>query len=142
MVLKTIFGAALCLACVGAPVYAAGQVSTQAEVSPAEAVVEAQLVAYNKRDLEAFLGYYADDAILANYPNEVTQAGKEAMRTRYRKSFANLNVRAAIVKRIAFGNMVIDHEQLTAAPAPGMSEAIAIYEVKDGKIVRVTFIKK
>ena len=49
---------------------------------------------------------------------------------------------AAIAKRIVFGNFVVDHEQLTRAPAPGMIEAIAIYEIRDGKIVRVTFLDK
>ena len=110
-------------------------------VSAAEAVVAAQLEAYNRRDLEGFLAFYTDDAVLLDYPDKVTQVGKQAMRERYTKRFANPNIRAVVVKRIAYGNFVIDHEQITAPPAPGMIEAVAIYEVRDGKIVRVTFIK-
>jgi uncharacterized protein (TIGR02246 family) len=111
-------------------------------VSAAEAVVAAQLEAYNRRDLEGFLSFYADDAVLLDYPDTVTQVGKEAMRARYTRRFANPNVRAVVVKRIAHGDFVIDHEQITAPPQPGMIEAIAIYEVRNGKIVRVTFLGK
>jgi len=107
-----------------------------------EVVVDAQLVAYNRRDLEGFLAFYADDAVLVDYPDHVTQTGKAAMRERYLKRFANPNVRADIVKRVVFGAFVIDHEQITAPPAAGMIEAVAIYEVKGDKIVRVTFLKK
>lgn len=113
-----------------------------ATATAAEAVVAAQLEAYNRRDLEAFLAFYADDAVLVDYPDTVTQTGKDAMRERYRKRFANPNIRAAVVKRIAHGNFVIDHEQITAPPQPGMIEAVAVYEVRDGKIVRVTFLGK
>lgn len=106
-----------------------------------EALVDAQLEAYNRRDLEGFLAFYADDAVLVDYPDKVTQAGKAAMRTRYEKRFANPNLRATIARRIVFGRFVIDHEQITAPPAAGMIEAVAVYELVGGKIVRVTFLK-
>jgi hypothetical protein len=107
-----------------------------------EAIVEAQLVAYNRRDLEGFLSFYSDDAVLAKHPNEVTQTGKAEMRVRYQKRFSNPNIRADIVKRITFGNFVIDHERITAPPSTDVIEAVAVYEVRDGKIVRVTFLYK
>lgn len=106
-----------------------------------EAVVDAQLDAYNRRDLEGFLGYYADDATLVNYPHEVTQTGKDEMRTRYARNFANKNVRAEILKRVVFDRFVVDRERVTAPPSKGVLEAVAIYEVKDGKIVSVTFLQ-
>ena len=112
-----------------------------AEMSP-EAIVDAQLVAYNERDLEKFLSFYADDAVLAKYPDQVTQTGKAEMRARYERRFSNPNIRATILKRITFGNFVIDHERVTAPPAPGALEAVAVYEIRAGKIVRVTFLDK
>ena len=121
----------------------AGDATVAQPVPPSpEAVVDAQLAAYNKRDLEAFLSFYADDAVLAKHPDQVTQTGKAEMRTRYERGFSNKNVRAEIVKRITFGRFVIDHERVTAPPAKGELEAVAVYEVKDGKIVRVTFLEK
>ena len=63
------------------------------------------------------------------------------MRTRYQRRFSNPNVHAEIIKRVTFGRFVIDHERVVAAPpAEGTLEAVAVYEIKDGKIVRVTFL--
>lgn len=116
-------------------------VTTSSENPSPEAIVDAQLAAYNRRDLEGFLGFYADDAVLANHPDQVTETGKAEMRTRYRKRFSN-HVHAEILKRTVFGRFVIDHERVVAAPpAEGTIEAVAVYEIKDGKIVRVTFLK-
>jgi hypothetical protein len=105
-----------------------------------EALVDAQLDAYNRRDLEGFLAPYSDDVVLAKYPGTVTQTGKAEMRTRYQRSFANPNIRAEVLRRIILGNIVIDHERITAPPAKGEIEAVAVYEVAGGKIIRVTFL--
>jgi len=115
---------------------------TTAQTTSPEAVVDAQLAAYNKRDLDGFLSYYADDAVLAKHPDQVTQTGKAEMRARYKRNFSNPNVRAEIIKRVVFGRFVIDHERVVAPPAKGELEAVAVYEIKDGKIVRVTFLEK
>ena len=110
-----------------------------AEASP-EAIVQAQLDAYNRRDLEGFLAFYSDDAVLKNHPDEVTQVGKEQMRARYAKRFTNPAIRAEVVQRMVMGRFVVDHERITAPPAKGMLEAVAVYEVKDGKIASVSFL--
>ncbi len=47
-------------------------------------------------------------------------------------------MRAVIPKRIVFDRFGIDHERLIGHP-DGPIEAIAVHEVKDGKIVPVTF---
>lgn len=107
-----------------------------------EAIVQAQLDAYNRHDLDGLLAFYADDAVLVNYPDQITQTGKAQMRARYEKRFAQPNVRAEILERIVFSNFVVDHERITAPPATDVIEAVATYEVKDGKIVRVTFLTK
>ena len=107
-----------------------------------EALIDAQIAAYNARDLEKFLGYYSDDVVLIDYPDQVTQSGKDAMRASYNQNFEDPDIRAAMTKRIVFGKFIVDHEQLTRAPAPGMIESVVIYEIKGGKIVRVTFLNK
>lgn len=107
-----------------------------------EAIVDAQLAAYNQRDLEKFLSFYADDAVLARHPDQVTQTGKAEMRARYERRFSNPNVRAEVLERVVFDRFVIDHERVTAPPAKGEIEAVAVYEIRDGKIVRVTFLEK
>jgi hypothetical protein len=116
------------------------EVSTVAQSSP-EAIVEAQLGAYNRRDVEAFLSYYSDDARLFDGPDRLTESGKDQLRIRYTRSFANLDIRATIVKRIVFDRFVIDHERITGRP-DGPFEAVAVYEIKDGRISVVTFYKR
>lgn len=125
--------------------FSAQAMETQTASAPLpspEAIVQAQLDAYNRRDLEGFLAFYSDDAVLVNYPDQITQVGKIQMRDRYEKRFANPNVRAEILKRIVFSNFVVDHERITAPPTTDVIEAVATYEVKDGKIVRVTFLTR
>lgn len=123
----------------------AGALQATPDATPAtspEAIVQAQLDAYNRHDLEGFLSYYADNAVLVSYPDEVTQTGKAEMRPRYEKRFATPNLRAEIIERMVFGRFVIDHERIVAPPSTEVIEAVAMYEVEDGKIVRVTFLRK
>lgn len=105
-----------------------------------EALVDAQLAAYNRRDVEGFLGYYSDDARLFSHPDQLTESGKDQLRARYTRSFGEPDVRAVIVKRMVFDRFVIDHERITGRPG-GTREAVAVYEIRDGKIVAVTFHK-
>ena len=116
--------------------------SGPAKAATPEQVVDAQLAAYNQRDLESVLGFYSEDAVLATHPDRVTQTGKAEMRARYQRNFGNPNIRAEIIKRVTFDRFVVDHERVTAPPAKGELEAVAIYEVRDGQIVRVTFLEK
>ena len=140
----TVIAGLFCIACSPwAPAIAgdATAAETLGQNASPEAIVDAQLAAYNRRDLKGFLSFYAEDAVLANHPNQITQTGKAEMRTRYQLRFSNPNVHADIIKRVTFGRFVIDHERVVAAPpAEGTLEAVAVYEIKDGKIVRVTFL--
>ncbi len=112
------------------------------DTSAPDAVVQIQLNAYNARDIDAFLSTYADDAELFSFPATSQTKGKDEMRKRYTLRFSDTIMHAVIVKRIVMGNTVIDHERVlvTLPEGPGVMEAIAIYEVRDGKIAKVTFI--
>ena len=109
-------------------------------VATPAAIVDAQLDAYRRRDLEGFLAFYADDAVLAKHPDQVTQTGKAQLRARYERGFRNPNVRVEILERITYGRFVVDHERVTAPPAKGELVAVVVYEIRDGKIVRATFL--
>ena len=110
------------------------------EVSQVETIVQRNLDAYNARDIDAFMADYADDVKTYAYPNTLRTEGKEAMRKGYSEWFKNVkDLRAFIKKRIVIGNKVIDEEQVTANGK--IFEAVAIYEVENGKITKVTFIQ-
>ncbi len=107
-----------------------------------EVVVEAQLAAYNARDLNAFLATYAEDAQLFEHPARLLASGAAQLRERYAARFAEPNLRALVVKRIVMGNLVIDHERVTRTfpEGTGTQDAIAMYEVDGTLITRVWLI--
>jgi hypothetical protein len=111
-----------------------------ADSSP-EAVVQAQLEAYNAHNLDAFAATYADDVELMELPNDVFVRGIAQLRERYAKAFGDPTLHAEIVNRMVVGNTVVDHERVrrTFPEGPGTIEAIAIYVVENGKITRVWF---
>jgi hypothetical protein len=113
-----------------------------ADPAAAESVVQAQLNAYNARDIDAFLATYSEDIEVYDFPATLRFKGKAAMRARYTPVFGDPTLHATISKRIAMDNTIVDHEQvrLRFRDGPGTLTAIAIYEVRDGKIAKVTFI--
>ena len=107
-----------------------------------EQVVQAQLEAYNSLDIDAFVATYADDVRIWNHPDELQLSGSEALRKSYGEFFAEApNLRATVTRRIVQGNYVIDHEHVTGLPDGGDVRAVAIYEVREGKIQGVWFIR-
>lgn len=112
-------------------------------VSEVEKPVVEQLRAYNRRDIEAFLAAYSDDIRVYAYPNTLRYQGKDKMRERYSKYFESLDkLHCQIVSRMIQGNVVIDQERVTRTSGgqESVANAIAIYTVKDGKIVEVRLV--
>lgn len=105
--------------------------------SPVE-LADQQLMAYNAHNLEGFVAPYADSVVIYDMSsNKIQVKGKEDMRKRY--SFLNTVdvLHCNLINRIVDGNFVIDHEEIISKN--GKFYGIAIYEAKDGKIVRVWF---
>jgi hypothetical protein len=128
--------------------FAAGSAVAQTAAKPSaadtEAIVQQQLEAYNAHDIKAFLATYDKDAEIIEYPSKVLMKGWPQIEAFYAKSrFNDPILHATITRRIALGAFVVDHEQVrrTLADGPGVSEVIAMYEVQDGKIVRVTLMR-
>ena len=106
----------------------------------AEVIVQTQLDAYNSRDIEGFLDTYTNDIKLYNFPDELFSEGKDGLRKSYASFFTNTpDLNAKILKRIVVGNKVIDHEFVTVNGST--FKAVAIYEVENGLISKVTFIR-
>jgi len=105
-----------------------------------EVIVQKQLDAYNNRDIDGFMATYTEDVQLYSFPNTLNTEGQKAMREGYAGYFENTpDLHCEIKKRIVIGNKVIDHEYITSN---GRNfSAIAVYEVKNGLIAKVTFIQ-
>lgn len=104
-------------------------------------LAEAQLVAYNARDIDAFMAVYSDSITVYSFPNEPILHGHRDMRERYSMLFDNTpDLHCMLVKRIVQGNTVIDQELVTRKKGEPKSNAIAIYKIENGKISEVYFI--
>lgn len=103
-------------------------------------IVKEQLQAYNARDMETFLATFSNEVQLFQYPNKLTDEGKEALRNGYEGFFERTpDLNCEIKNRIIIGNKVIGEEYLTMNG--NNFSAVAIYEIENGKILKVTFIK-
>ncbi len=90
-------------------------------------------------NLEAFLAPYAEDIEIYDLStNKLQVKGKEAMRKQY--SFLNTvkTLYCNLLNRMVEGNVVVDHEEIWMDGGRKFY-GLAIYEVKDGKIVKVWF---
>ena len=105
-------------------------------------IAQKQLDAYNAQDLEAYVGFFAENCVIAPLNGTPSETSREAIKARYAKAFAQFPQNKAILKnRIAVGNTVVDHELVIRAPGGEQFEIIAIYTFKDGLISRVDFAK-
>ena len=108
----------------------------------AEELVDQQIVAYNEGDIDAFMATYAEDVKLYNFPNKETTSGFLDMKIIYQRLFKNNpDLKAEVTNKIIQGGVLIYHEKITGLSKGGEFSAVAIYEVADKKIQKVTFIQ-
>ncbi len=105
------------------------------------AVVQAQLEAYNAKDLDALMSTYAPDAQQFALHGPLLAQGIEAIRPRYQERFAEPDLHARLISRSVTGNFVTDVEIVTRnfPEGRGTVEMLCVYEVVDGRIARASF---
>lgn len=109
--------------------------------SNAELLVQEQIDAYNRQDMEGFLKSYADSVKVYMYPAIFQYQGKEAMRKEYIDMFTNLKtLHCTVEKRIIVGNKVIDEELVVYDKNKPAIHAVAIYTIAGDKITEVCFM--
>lgn len=114
-------------------------ISLVSEVSP-ERIVQKQLDAYNARNIDAFVATFSKNIKAYDFPDKLLVEGQEKMYKNYGDFFkATPDLYCKIKNRIIIGNKVIDEEYITMN---GQNfKAVAIYEVTNGKISKVTFLR-
>ncbi len=112
-----------------------------APVLPPLAVVQAQLDAYNAKDIDALLATYAPDAEQYVLHGERLAQGHAQMRERFLARFAEPDLHARLLSRTVVGAMVVDCELVTRNFPEGLGtvEMLCVYEVVDGRIQRASF---
>ncbi|MBE0370685.1 MULTISPECIES: nuclear transport factor 2 family protein [Pseudoalteromonas] len=113
----------------------------------ASQVVDKLILAYNDRNIEAFLDLYAEDVAFYMYPQTLMFTGKKKLIERYGLMFKKTKcLKSTSLKRIIHGNIVIDHESSQvcfndAGKVDKYSEFVTSYQIDDGKIRKVVFFK-
>lgn len=103
--------------------------------------VEMQLQAYNARDIDAFMQWWAPDCEYYAFPATLLARGTDAIRSRHVERFKEANLFGRLVTRSVVGSMVVDHEIVTRTfpEGAGKVDVICIYEINDGKIAKAWF---
>ena len=111
------------------------------EDTPPLVVVQAQLDAFNAKDVEALMCTYAPDAEQFALHGERLAKGHDELRPRYLTRFEEPDLFARLLSRTVIGNIVTDLELITRnfPEGPGTLEMLCIYEVVDGRIQRASF---
>ena len=120
----------------------AGAAAQPSDATSPKAVVDKHLVAYNAKNVDQFMSFFAPDAALYEFPDKLLAKGLEEIRKRYAARFSEPNLHAEIVNRVVMGDKVIDRERIrrTFPDGPGTWNVVTINEVKDGRITRMWFI--
>jgi putative hydrolase of HD superfamily len=103
--------------------------------------VQKQLEAYNARDIDAFMPWWADDCQYYAFPTTLLAASAADIRARHVERFKEPDLHGKLLTRIVVGNVVIDHETVTRTFPQGKGEidVVCIYEIKDSKIAKAWF---
>lgn len=120
-----------------------GPSRSSAQPSEAERVVQAQVNAFNRHDVEGFMAAYAPNAIHWEYPADTVFAGAARIRAHYTELFSDPDasrLHATIRSRMVKGRFVIDEEYIVGLPADDPHVSVIIYEVVDGLIRNAWFM--
>ena len=112
-----------------------------------EAIIQEQLEAYNRQDLEAFAATFSDDVEIFNLPQTGSAQikGQDQLREVYGRLFGlpdDEKIQCQVVERLVEGNFVIDQERCRGLDGRSIrARATAIYEIAEGEIRRVWFAR-
>lgn len=117
-----------------------GQSCTDSE-EPSD-VVQAQVDAYNDHDLEGFLACYANDAAIYDLAGKQPEVHGQSEISEVYAFISEMPEGAGvrIVNRMVSNSVVVDTERFVGlSDGTVIPDAVAVYEVRDGKIQNVWF---
>jgi len=115
-----------------------GAAPTPKVLSPVSAV-QRQIELFNAHDLDGFLALFAEDVEVAELPGTSAPVGKARLRELYVQRFkANPELRASAEAQLTSGSFVVQREKIKGRAGKTEDlEAVVIYQVKAGKIIRM-----
>ena len=105
------------------------------------AVVNQRMDAHNRHDIDELLETYSEEIQVYDYPRiPLGKKGKAHIKSIFEPLFNENAITTEIHHQIAQGNYVINHE--TVLRRGEIFNYVSIYEVRDGLIQTVCFIKE
>ncbi len=116
---------------------------THQTVLDSERLAQAQLDAYNQRDIHAFAACYADDVEFVRLPSgEVFCSGRDEVIQRYGSMFEeHPGLHCELVRRIVCGDFCYDEERVSGLVVGAEVHAVATYFVQDSLIRKAWFVR-
>ena len=102
-------------------------------------VVNKRMEFYNQHNFAAFIQLYDKDVKIYTYPDKLLGTGTENITSIFKPKFASKSIKVEIVSQMNNGNYVINHEIVTENKIE--IKYVSIYEVKDGLIKSVKFVR-
>jgi ribosomal protein S18 acetylase RimI-like enzyme len=106
-------------------------------------VIEANLAAYNARDIDGFMRWFAGEVeVIDQKTGAVVMRGLAEVRRFYAVLFeTSPALHSHVLQRVAVGGFVVDQEHVTGR-AGGDVLILITYDVRDGRIRRVWFVRE
>jgi hypothetical protein len=102
-------------------------------------IVNKRMKLYNEHNLTEFIKLYAEDVRIYTYPEKLLNQGAENIASIFKPKFKEKSISVEIVSQMYNGSHVINHEIVTEKGK--QTKYISIYEVRNGKIQSVRFVR-
>lgn len=97
---------------------------------------------YNNHNAGGFADLFTPDTQVYEHPGILTQQSREEIYEYYKKVFGEFpQNQTKVLHRIVIDNKVIDHEEVRRSPSALPFHVLAIYEMENGLIKRLDFIR-
>jgi hypothetical protein len=103
-------------------------------------VYDGHAAAYDRKDIDAFIAYFADDAVIYRFPDVPLMQGKQAIKAGFSGFWkANPDSVGNEIARIVAGSRVIERNTITglAGGAGASLTSTQIVEIRNGLIQRI-----
>ncbi|GGF20882.1 nuclear transport factor 2 family protein [Flavobacterium limi] len=101
--------------------------------------VNKRMTFYNQHNFTEFIKLYSPDVEIYTYPDQLLATGTDNLTSIFKPKFTAKSVKVEIISQMFNGNYVINHEIVTENG--NQTKYISIYEVKDGLIKSVKFVR-
>lgn len=102
-------------------------------------IVNKRMAFYNQHNFTEFIKLYSPDVEIYTYPNSLLGTGTDNLTSIFKPKFIAKSIKVEIISQMYNGNYVINHEIVSENKI--QTKYISIYEVKDGLITSVKFVR-